>query len=274
MKITKMHGAGNDFILIDNREGVITNENELAARLCERRLNIGADGLMTVENSDCADIKMRIFNSDGSDADMCGNGIRCFSLYVYDRGMVNGECFTVETLSGVLRPEIIKGENGNVAGVKVDMGGVRFEAQAIPMLSETPLEHTVNIGGKDVTLHACLMNIPHTVVIEGENEVTFEDFDTLAPLIEKHELFPKNTNVNFVRIIDDKTVFVRTWERGAGPTLACGTGSCGVVCVLNKLGRVNSECTVKLAAGELFIEVGEHVFMTGPAKYVFEGEVL
>ena len=273
MNITKMHGLGNDFIIIDNRNGMLKDANKTAKKLCERRLSVGADGLIAVENSSIADTRMRIYNSDGSEAEMCGNGIRCFAAYVYDRGIVTKEDFCVETLAGIMRPHMII-EDGRVKGVKVDMGSPSFAAEDIPVLCENPLINKIDVLGRKISVYSCLMGVPHTVVIVDNREVHDQDFEVLAPVIEKHEVFKKNTNVNFAEIIDRKTVKVRTWERGAGPTLACGTGSCATVCILSELGLVDRTCDVILQAGKLHIEYGDKVYLTGPAEYVFEGNTI
>lgn len=274
MKITKMHGLGNDFIIIDNRNGEITKENELAKKLCERGLSVGADGLMTVENSAKADIRMRIFNSDGSEAEMCGNGIRCFARFVYDEGIVNKSEFSVETLAGIMKPEVMFGDDGSITGIRVDMGSPVFEADAIPMNCSDSLNAEIEVEGRTLTLHSCLMTIPHTIVIVDGKEVKDEDFALLGPAIEKHYVFPKNSNVNFVKLIDRNNIAVRTWERGAGATYACGTGSCASVCVMAQMGLIERDSYVHLYAGKLYIEYGDTVFMTGPAEYVFKGETL
>lgn len=274
MEIIKMHGLGNDFILADNRAGDIKNENELAAALCKRRLNVGADGLITIEPSDVADIRMRIFNSDGSEAEMCGNGIRCFARLVYDQKIVKGEEFSVETLAGIMRPKIALDDKGNVSGVRVDMGLPDFTPENIPMTAQNSLETRITAAGSELSVHCCLMGVPHCVVIVDGGEVSEEDFDRLGPAIESHEIFPKKINVNFARIIDRKNVAVRTWERGAGPTLACGTGSCATVCVLSEMGLIDKCADIHLAAGVLHIEYGKTVYMTGAAEYVFKGELI
>ena len=273
MEITKMHGLGNDFIILDNRDEGIKDANKLAKKLCERRLSVGADGLIAVENSSCADTRMRIYNSDGSEAEMCGNGIRCFAVYVYDKGIVKDKSFSVETLAGIMRPEIIL-QDGRITGVKVDMGLPSFDAKDIPEHCEDPLNVNITAARKEISIHSCLMGVPHTVVIIDDKDVKEDDFFELGKAVECHEIFPKKTNVNFARIIDKDTVEVRTWERGAGPTLACGTGSCATVCILSELGLVNKNCDVLLKAGKLKISYGDTVFMTGPAEYVFKGYIL
>ena len=274
MKIVKMHGLGNDFILIDNRSGELQDKNALAARLCRRRLSVGADGLITVEPSQCADIRMRIYNSDGSEAEMCGNGIRCFARLVYDMGIVRGEEFSVETLAGIMRPKVITDAAGSVSGVRVDMGMPDFTPENVPMKAENALEARISAAGSELSVHCCLMGVPHAIVIVDGSEVTEEDFMRLGPAIESHEIFPRKINVNFARIIDKNNVAVRTWERGAGPTLACGTGSCATVCVLSEMGLLERSADVHLAAGTLHIEYGDTVYMTGAAEYVFKGEAL
>lgn len=272
MEITKMHGLGNDFILIDNREGKERNLGALAKRLCQRRLSVGADGLMAVENSASCPVKMRIINADGSEAEMCGNGIRCFARFVYDRGIVREEAFDVETLAGTMRPGLIV-ENGQVKAVRVDMGVPSFARRDLPMLGEGSSEkETIEIEGERLEIGAVLMGVPHAVYLTEDHS----RLEELGPRIETHPIFPKKTNVNFCRLIDRGTVAVSTWERGAGATLACGTGASGTVALLHRLGLVDRVCTVKLKAGDLLIECAEdgRVFMTGPAAYVFEGRLL
>lgn len=273
MEFTKMHGLGNDFILIDNRSGQVKDAGALAAKLCARRLNIGADGLVLVENSETADIRMRILNADGSEAEMCGNGIRCFARFVYDEGIVRKEEFTVETLAGTMIPAMIV-ENGVVMGIRVNMGSPDFTAAHVPMASKDggTLLREISAANRNVTVSSVRMGVPHTVVFVEEGNVAWEDFDRLAPAIEQHEIYPQNTNVNFAQITGENRVRVRTWERGAGPTLACGTGSCAVACVMKALNRGGERIVIELQAGELVIERdGETVYMTGPAAYVMRG---
>ena len=272
MFFTKMHGAGNDFIIIDNLNGAVKDAGALAAKLCARRLNIGADGLVLVENSETADTRMRIINADGSEAEMCGNGIRCFARFVYDEKIVEKEEFTVETLAGIMIPKMILAD-GKVTGVRVDMGIPSFAPADVPMNCDNTLRRRIDAAGKSVEVSSVLMGVPHTVVFVEDGNVSWEDFDTVAPAVEKHDIYPKNTNVNFAEVINRDHVRVRTWERGAGPTLACGTGSCGVAVVMKAL-DLGDDCThILLAAGELIIErEGDRVFMTGPAEYVMRGE--
>ena len=266
MKITKMHGLGNDFIIFEGGE---QDYSELARKLCMRRLNIGADGLLVVCPSKNADIKMRIINADGSEAEMCGNGIRCFARYVYDRGIVKTDDMSVETLAGIMYPQLI-GDR-----VKVDMGEPYFDRTDIPMTGVgSALQALINVDGKQMTVSSLLMGVPHTVVIT-------ESFDDelvrmLGPKIETNEAYPKKTNVNFVRVIDQENIWVSTWERGAGLTLACGTGCCASVVACALIGKTAKKVRAHVAAGELDIEyaLSGRVFMTGAAAYVFEGETL
>jgi len=273
MEFTKMHGLGNDFIIVEDN-GRRTDWNALASKLCERRLSVGADGLMVVMPSSAADIKMRIFNADGSEAEMCGNGIRCFAKYVYERGIVNKLEMTVETLAGIMRPGL-KIKKGKVTEVSVDMGQPSFDRADIPMTGEgRPFDVDIEAAGRKVTVSALLMGVPHTVVLT--EDVDAIEAELLGPAIEHHAIFPRRTNVNFVQIIDSANIRVRTWERGAGLTLACGTGACASVVAMNKKGLISKKATAHLAAGRLIIEYldGGRVFMTGPAQEVYRAVLL
>ncbi|MEG0258119.1 MAG: diaminopimelate epimerase, partial [Christensenella sp.] len=239
-----------------------------AKKLCERRISVGADGLLVAEPSDVADVKMRIINADGSEAEMCGNGIRCFARYVYDRGIVSNKTMSIETLAGVMKPVLIM-RGGEVEAVRVDMGKPSFIPSEIPILTAEPLDFEVaGLRGACV-----LMGVPHTMILVESLADT--DVDGLGARIEKAEIFPRKTNVNFVEIIDRQNVRMCTWERGAGRTLACGTGATGVGVMLYKKGLAESETDVHVAKGSLHIEnaADGRAYMTGAAEYVFEGEV-
>lgn len=274
MNITKMHGLGNDFIIIDGRNLKNIDYHVLAKKICTQHLSVGADGLMVVHPSGRADIRMQIINSDGSEAEMCGNGIRCFARYVYDKGIVNKLQMDIETLAGIMRPEIILNENAS-PWVKVDMGKPEFERMKIPMIGMgSALNETIEINGTQLNFSSLLMGVPHTVVFtDGIDSI---DTATIGPLLEKHELFPRKTNVNFIEILDNHTIRNKTWERGAGFTLACGTGSCASVVAASIRGLTENKAVVKMSAGELHIEYTSegNVFMTGPAEYVFEGRLI
>jgi diaminopimelate epimerase len=234
---------------------------------------VGADGILVVLPSDIADIRMRIVNSDGSEAEMCGNGIRCFARYVYDQGIVRKTTMEIETLAGIIRPELID-FNGE-PWVKVDMGKPDFDRSNIPMQGTgSALNESIDIEGVHVSFSSLLMGVPHTVVYTQGID-TFETA-LVGPLLEKHSLFPRKTNVNFIEIVDAHTIKIKTWERGAGFTLACGTGSCASVVAASVKGLIQPAATVKTAVGELHIEytADGRVFMTGPAAYVFEGRLV
>ena len=270
IRFTKMHGLGNDFIMLED-DG-ITDYTAVAGRLCERNTGIGADGLIIVCKSEHSDAKMRIINSDGSEAQMCGNGIRCFSKYVYERGIVKKNKFTVETLAGVMRPELNL-EEGKVKSVTVDMGEPSFDAGRLPMKYDGSfIEKSIFAEDRELCATAVLMGVPHLIVFD---EVDKKDIPKYGESLEHNALFPERTNVDFVRVADKSNIYVTTWERGCGITLACGTGSCASACACMKTGRVNKdEVTVHIALGELNIRVNNgRVFMTGEACEVFTGTI-
>ena len=270
MKITKMHGLGNDFIVFFDEGTIELDVTDMAQRLCDRHTGIGADGLVIVMPSEVADVRMRIINSDGSEAEMCGNGIRCFAKYAYDRKIITKDIFTVETLAGIMTPEIIA-EDGVAKLVKVNMGKPTFTASAIPMAveAEKVIDYTIDVDGTSYVVSSVLLGVPHTEVFV--EDVTTVPLTALGPKIEKHPLFPKGTNVNFVQVVDENTVKVRTWERGAGATLACGTGSCSSAVMAHEKGLTGRSIDVELYLCTLHIDYDEEgtVYMTGPAAEVF-----
>lgn len=271
MKFTKMQGNGNDFIVIKDLNGdFVKDQSELTLKLCNRKYSIGADGILYVRNSEVADIKMEIINSDGSYASMCGNGIRCFAKYVWEKGLVNKKNIKIETGDGI-KIAHLNIEDDIVKSVKINMGFPDFTPSVIPALAEKEIiNYTLNSNGKDYSINTLLLGVPHTVIL-GELE-TFPIEEGRA--IEKNELFPQGTNVNFCQVIDRNNVKVKTWERGAGPTLACGTGSCASAVVVNKLGLVDNSINVELPGGHLLVEIcDDGVFMTGPAETVYKGKI-
>jgi diaminopimelate epimerase len=273
MKFQKMHGLGNDFILMDEIDPKKYDLKALAIKLCDRHQGIGADGIILILPSEIADVKMRIINSDGSEPEMCGNGIRCFAKYVYDNRINTAKSFTIETGAGVMIPELIV-ENEKVLFVKVNMGAPQLERSEIPMLGAAGkvINETLQVAGKDYKITSLLMGVPHTIVfIESLEE---DELISIGKQIEKHPSFPKGTNVNFVEVINDHEISVRTWERGAGRTLACGTGSCASAVASALNGLTGNEVTVHLALGDLLIETKDgSIYMTGSANHVFAGEV-
>ena len=275
MNITKMHGLGNDFIIIDNRNGMLKDANKTAKKLCERRLSVGADGLIAVENSSIADTRMRIYNSDGSEAEMCGNGIRCVAKYVYDYGLTDKTSISVETLAGIKYLDLTV-EDGKVVLVKVDMGKPMLRPEEVPVVSEKEevIDEPITVDGQEYRMTCVSMGNPHAVVFIDQDVKEFP-LETVGVKFENHERFPKRVNTEFVNVLDRHTAQMRVWERGSGETLACGTGACAVAvaCALN--GLTEDEVTVKLLGGDLQIKWDREkntVYMTGPAEVVFDGE--
>ena len=276
MKFTKMHGIGNDYIYVNCFEEVVSDPERLAIVMSRPHFGVGADGLILIEPSDSADFGMRIFNSDGSEADMCGNGIRCVGKYVYERGLTDKSDLTIETKGGlkVIHMEV---EGGKVARVKVDMGTPELNPRLIPvnLPGELVLRHRLQIMGQTWYITCVNMGNPHAVVFVRDPEVI--DLPTIGPMIEHHPLFPRRTNVEFVRIIDRGILQMRVWERSDGPTLACGTGACAslVACVL--AGLSDRTVQMKLSGGNLQLHwdaSDNHVYQTGPAAFVYDGEWL
>ena len=270
----KMHGLGNDYIVIDNRGGELSEEElpDLAIKLCRRRVGIGADGLLLVCNSRVADAKMRIFNPDGTEAEMCGNGIRCFAKYCFENGIAKKNVISVETLAGIKELHL-KVERGAVTSVRVNMGSPCFEAEKIPIIGNgTFINKPLDVDGKILMATALSMGNPHCVIFV--NNIDNYPVDVIGPKVEDHKLFPKRTNVEFVQVISRKRLKVRIWERGVGETLACGTGACASVVAAKVLGKVEEGAIVELPGGELIVEYERNVvFMEGPAEKVFEGKV-
>lgn len=274
MDFVKMHGLGNDFVFIEDKTGQDKDYTELARAMCNRHTGIGADGLIVIVDSRVADVRMRIINSDGSEAEMCGNGIRCFAKYVYDSGIIEKKQFTVETPAGIMEPEITVGADNKAELITINMGSPSFNRSEIPMegADGRVLNEDLCVDGENWKITSLLMGVPHTVTYV--DDVDSVDIEKIGPLFEKHEAFPKHTNINFAQQMDDRTVKVRTWERGAGATLACGTGSCSVAVASFLNGRTGREVDIQLPLGTLHIEYREedgNVYMTGPAAVSFTG---
>lgn len=268
-----MHGLGNDYVVIDNRDQKIPEKlvKTYAEKLCERRFSVGADGLLLVYASNVADIRMRIFNSDGSEAEMCGNGIRCFSKYCYENGIVPKSDFSVETLAGI-KHVWLNLAGTEVASVKVDMGAPNWQRSSLPMLgSGTAINETLEVNGEVYKVTCLSMGNPHCVTFVDDVEAF--PVCKVGPIIENHKVFPKRTNVGFVHVASKSELDVRVWERGCGETLACGTGTCAAVAVANKLGKVGNKVTVHVLGGDLQVEIGETLFLSGAAEKVFEGTI-
>lgn len=274
MKFTKMEGLGNDYIYVNCFKEKIEDPKEAAIALSDRHFGIGADGLILIKPSDVADFTMDMYNADGSRAEMCGNGIRCVGKYVYDYGLTDKTSISVETLAGIKYLDLIVSE-GKVTMVTVDMGSPILEAAKVPVVSqkEQVINENITVGDADYQMTCVSMGNPHTVIFV-DNTDNFP-LEQIGPKFETHEVFPNRVNAEFVQVIDEKTVKMRVWERGTGETLACGTGACAtaVACVLNR--KTKDEVTVKLLGGDLNIRFDREenkVYMTGPAKVVFDGE--
>ena len=270
---TKWQGCGNDFVVVDFLDKEPIDFATLAVKMCDRHFGIGADGLMVVCPSETADVRMREFNPDGTEPEMCGNGIRCFSRWLYEEGYVAKEEFTVETLAGTMVPRVIV-QDGTVSAVAVDMGVPVLEGECIPVAgfgTERVVAQPITVAGKEYAMTCVSMGNPHCVIfVENAQAVPMEKF---GPLLERHEKFPKKTNVEFAEIKDASHIRMRVWERGAAVTLACGTGSCATLVAAALTGRTKREAEVQLDGGRLQIEwaANNHVYMTGPAEKVFAG---
>ncbi len=274
MNFWKMHGLGNDYVVIDNRDGKIEEKQvaALAKKLCERRFSVGADGLLLVYGSRIADARMRIFNADGSEAEMCGNGIRCFAKYCYENNIVKKLEFNVETMAGIKHVWLTLKEDA-VQLAKVDMGKANWERQSIPMNGTgLCINEDLRVDDEENYKVTCLsMGNPHCVIfVENVDEFPVE---YIGPMIENHEAFPNRTNVGFVQVLSKNELKVRVWERGCGETLACGTGTCAAVAAANRLGKVGNKVTVHVLGGDLQVEVSETLYLIGAAEKVFEGKL-
>ena len=271
-KFVKMQGAGNDYIYFDCFGGEPEDIPALAVRLSDRHKGIGGDGLVLICRSDAADAKMRMFNADGSEGNMCGNAIRCVGKYLYDENVCRKEELSVETKSGIkyLRLYI---ENGKVRRVRVDMGKADFDPKSLPVLLEgEAVDRPVKIAGGLHRITCVSMGNPHCVLFEDPDGA---DLERIGPLFENDPLFPERVNTEFVKVIGKNALKMRVWERGSGETMACGTGACAAAAAACACGKCDAAqaILVKLRGGDLVIHVGETVFMTGEAEKVFSGEV-
>lgn len=271
-KFVKMQGAGNDYIYFDCFEGEPEDIPALAVRLSDRHKGIGGDGLVLICRSDAADAKMRMFNADGSEGNMCGNAIRCVGKYLYDENVCRKEELSVETKSGIkyLRLYI---ENGKVKRVRVDMGKADFDPKSLPVLLEgETVDRPVKIAGGLHRITCVSMGNPHCVLFEDPDGA---DLERIGPLFENDPLFPERVNTEFVKVIGKNALKMRVWERGSGETMACGTGACAAAAAACACGKCDAaqDILVQLRGGDLVIHVGETVFMTGEAEKVFSGEV-
>ena len=302
MKFTKMQGAGNDYVYVDCTKLPLANPSEVAVRVSDRHFGIGSDGLILIKPSDNADFFMEMYNADGSQGQMCGNGIRCVGKYVYDNGLTDKTTVNVETLAGIKILKLNVGDDGKVASVVVNMGKPELEASKVPVdvnalveykndaklcpLAVKALDNVENavineailVDGKSYDITGVSMGNPHDIVyLDNDIDITKFDIEKVGPYFENHKAFPERINTEFVQVLDRKTLNMRVWERGSGETFACGTGTCATVVATVLNGMCDSkDVTVHLLGGDLKITWDEEsgdVYMEGPAATVFTGEI-
>lgn len=276
MKFTKMEGLGNDYVYVNCFRETVDNPSEVAKKVSDRHFGIGSDGLILIKPSEVADFRMDMYNADGSQAEMCGNGIRCVAKYVYDYGLTDKTNISIETLAGIKYLDL-QVTDGKVSLITVNMGSPELIPDKIPVTSDSKrvVDEPIEVDGTNYKMTCVSMGNPHCIVFV-EDTASFP-LETVGPLFENHERFPKRVNIEFVQLLDRKTVNMRVWERGSGETLACGTGACAsaVACILN--GLTEDEITLHLLGGDLIVRWDQEenlVYMTGPARVVFDGEIV
>ncbi|MCI5804740.1 MAG: diaminopimelate epimerase [Clostridium sp.] len=276
MKFTKMEGLGNDYVYVNCFRETVDNPSEVAKKVSDRHFGIGSDGLILIRPSEVADFRMDMYNADGSQAEMCGNGIRCVAKYVYDYGLTDKTSISIETLAGIKYLDL-QVTDGKVSLITVNMGSPELVPDKIPVISHSKrvVDEPIEVGGTTYKMTCVSMGNPHCIVFV-EDTASFP-LETVGPLFENHERFPKRVNTEFIQLLDRKTVNMRVWERGSGETLACGTGACAsaVACILN--GLTENEITLHLLGGDLIVRWDQEenlVYMTGPARVVFDGEIV
>ncbi len=278
LEFTKMTGLGNDYIYVDCTNGTkIKNVSEVTKKLSDRHFGIGADGLILIDKSENedADFKMRIFNSDGSEAEMCGNGIRCVAKYIHDNKLFDKDKISIETLAGIKKVKLLEEPTGDCNEVIVDMGEPLFQDNNIPYDVFEAFNKDLDLDVKDGKMRFTVISMgnPHAITfVEDVNNI---DITSYGPEVENNPVFPNRTNVEFVQIIDKNNIKVRVWERGVGETFACGTGACAAVVACGLNGYTDENVNVELPGGELEIEWGKdnHIYMKGPAKTIFVGKI-
>lgn len=275
MKFTKMEGLGNDYVYVNCFKEIVENPSEVSIKVSNRHFGIGSDGLILIKPSEVADFCMEMYNADGSQSEMCGNGIRCVAKYVYDYGLTDKTSISVETLAGIKYLDL-QVDNGKVNMVTVNMGAPELVPANIPVKSDKDIlvKEPIEVDGVTYEMTCVSMGNPHCIVFV-EDTATFQ-LEKVGPEFEQHEVFPNRVNAEFIEVLDRKTVNMRVWERGSGETLACGTGACAstVACILN--GLTEDEITLHLLGGDLKVRWDRDanlVYMTGPAKVVFDGEI-
>ena len=274
MHFTKMQGIGNDYVYVNCFEETVRDPEALAVRISRPHFGVGSDGLVLIEPSDVADFGMRIFNSDGSESEMCGNATRCIGKYVYERGLTDKTELTLMTRAGLKQLQL-RARGGKVHSVRVDMGSPELDPRRVPvdLPGEIVLGHRLDVGGMLYAIHCVSMGNPHCVIFVRDPDDV--DLPMVGPLIENHRIFPNRTNVEFVAVRDRQHLRMRVWERGAGETLACGTGACAALVASVLTGKADREAEVRLNGGVLQIAWSpedNHVYKEGPAEFVFDGE--
>jgi diaminopimelate epimerase len=278
LKFTKMHGAANDYVYVNGFEEHLDSLDlrKVAIKIADRHTGVGGDGLVLILPSETCDFRMRMFNMDGSEAEMCGNAVRCVGKYVYDHGLTAKRQISLETLSGVKQIELFPGGDGKITSARVNMGAPVFEPGRIPVdvQSSEAFGVKVEASGREWVLNCVSMGNPHAVTLVEDPAVL--DLDRLGPPLENHPIFPRKCNIEFTRVLDRQNANMRVWERGSGETMACGTGACATAVALMKLGLVDETVNIHLRGGTLTIEwpgLSGSVFMTGPAVEAFTGEI-
>ncbi len=276
IQFTKMQGAGNDYVYVNCLDGMIDNVNEAARIISDRHFGVGSDGLVLICPSDKADFRMDMYNSDGSQAEMCGNASRCVGKYVHDKGLTDKTVITLETLAGIKTLELTLGDKGETTAVRVNMGAPELDPAKLPIADESKdfIDREIEVDGKKWRVTGVSMGNPHAVTFI--DDVDGLDIEKIGPRFENDPLFPRRVNTEFACVRGDKTIRMRVWERGAGETLACGTGACATLVAAALCGLVENEADLELTGGTLHIEwdrESNNVYMTGPAEFVFEGEI-
>ena len=275
MKFTKMEGLGNDYVYVNCFKETVEDPKSVAIKVSDRHFGIGSDGLILIKPSKVADFCMDMYNADGSQSEMCGNGIRCVAKYVYDYGLTDKTSISVETLAGIKYLDL-QIEDGKAVQITVNMGQPELIAKNVPVKSDKDkvIDEPIVVGGKEYRMTCVSMGNPHCIVFVDDT-ANFP-LEEVGPLFESHEVFPNRVNAEFVQVLDEKTLNMRVWERGSGETLACGTGTCATVVASCLNGHTGDDVTVHLLGGDLHIKWDREtnlVYMTGPAKVVFDGEI-
>ncbi len=278
MKFTKMHGCGNDYVYVNGFEEKIEDETAAAIKVSDRHFGIGSDGMIIINPSEIADFEMKMYNADGTRAEMCGNGIRCVAKYVYDKGLTDKTSLTIESMGKIKYIDLTIGDDGLVSRVKVDMGAPILEAKDVPVISEMAeaVDDVIEVDGREYRMTCVSMGNPHAVVFI-DSDVRDFPLEEVGKKFEIHERFPNRTNTEFAKIIDRHNIDMRVWERGTGETLACGTGCCATAVAAILGGRTDCDVTIHVLGGDIDIYWSgrreDSVYMSGPASTVFDGEI-